>query len=309
MRLFLLLGLVFNLFASFKTDAQSFYAVRRERSLMLVAGTGTSTYFGELANPGDYLDAKPNINAGLQYFFGNHISGRAEVTWFTLKGSDAIAGDPGRVPRNLSFSSNNYEISTTAAYNFLPNGNRHYRRPTLNIYAFAGIGVMYYNPTTIYQGQKVALRPLQTEGVKYGSFGIVIPYGLGVRLKVTPNINIAIEGGYRKTFTDYLDDVSSVYKDNNSFTDPLAKALADRRPELNPAQQPWSAGHIRGNPKSKDGYMLLNAKLEYYLPWDFTNSGKGRSPSFYKKRKPASYRYSKKGGLKTKRKGIFNKNR
>jgi hypothetical protein len=280
-------------------SAQSFYAVRRERSLILVAGTGTSTYFGELANPGDYLDAKPNVNAGLQYFFGNRISARAEVTWFTLKGSDAAAGDPGRVPRNLSFSSNNYEISATGAFNFLPNGDRHYRRPNVNIYAFAGIGVMYYNPTTIYQdqGEKVALRPLQTELVKYSSFGVVIPYGLGVRLKITPNINIAIEGGYRKTFTDYLDDVSTVHQDPTQFTDPVAAALSDRRPEIGLPLAP--VGFIRGNPKHLDGYMLLNAKLEYYLPWDF--SRKPGNPSFYKKRKPANYRYKKGGGLSKKR--------
>ena len=298
MKRLLFIALFINLFASL-ADAQSFYSIRRGRSLMLVGGTGTSTYFGELANPGDYLDAKPNINAGLQYFFGNHISARAEVTWFTLKGSDAIAGDPGRVPRNLSFNSNNYEISATGAFSFLPNGNRHYRRPNFNIYGFAGIGVMYYNPTTIYKDQKVALRPLKTEGVSYSSFGLVIPYGIGVRLKITPNINIAIEGGYRKTFTDYLDDVSSVYVDNSTFSNPVAQAMADRRPELNPSEQPWPAGHIRGNPKTKDGYMLLNAKLEYYLPWDFARGS--NNPSFYKKKKSSNYRYNKKGGLNRRR--------
>ncbi len=298
MRSFLLAALVANLTASV-ASAQSFYAVRRERSLILVAGTGTSTYLGELSNNGDYLDAKPNMNVGLQYFFGNHISARAEATWFTLKGSDAAAGDPGRVPRNLSFVSNNYEISATGAYSFFSNGNRYYRRPALNIYAFGGVGVMYYNPKTIYNGDKVALRPLQTEGVAYSSFGIVIPYGLGMRFKINPNFNLSIEGGVRKTFTDYLDDVSTVYKDNNSFTDPIAKALADRRPELSPPQQPWPAGHRRGNPKTMDSYMLLNAKLEYYLPLDF-QANRSRLNS-YKKKRNAMYRYNKRGGFKQKR--------
>ena len=296
MKRLLFIALFINLFASL-ADAQSFYSIRRGRSLMLVGGTGTSTYFGELANPGDYLDAKPNINAGLQYFFGNHISARAEVTWFTLKGSDAIAGDPGRVPRNLSFKSNNYEISATGAFSFLPNGNRHYRRPNLNVYAFAGIGLMYYNPTTEYQGQKVALRPLQTELVSYSNFGIIIPYGLGVRFKINPNFNISIEGGYRKTFTDYLDDASTTHKDPSKFTDPIAAALSDRRPEIGVPLA--KDGAKRGNPNSKDGYMLLNAKLEYYLPWDFARGS--NNPSYYKKRKPATYRYNKKGGLNRRR--------
>lgn len=275
--------------------SQSFYAVRRERSLMVVGGTGTSTYFGELSNPGDFLDAKPSITGGLQYFVNNHLSLRAEAIWFQLKGSDAKAGDPGRVPRNLSFQSNNYEINATGALSFFPNGNRYYRRPSFNIYAFGGIGLMYYNPKAIYNGEKVALRPLHTEGASYGSFGIVIPYGLGARIKITPNFNLSIEGGYRKTFTDYIDDVSNVYIDNNSFTDPLAKALADRRPELNPTQAPWPAGHIRGNPSKKDGYMLLNAKLEYYLPYNFSA---GRGKSVTQKKRNAFYRYNKRGGMK-----------
>ena len=56
------------------TFAQSFYAARRERSLILTGGTGVSTYYGELANPGEYLKANLNLNAGdtrilaLQYF-------------------------------------------------------------------------------------------------------------------------------------------------------------------------------------------------------------------------------------------------
>jgi Outer membrane protein beta-barrel domain len=142
--------------------AQSFYAIRKSRSMILVAGTGTSTYFGELANPGDYLDAKPNINAGLQYYFTPRISARAELTWFTLEGTDSKADDASRVSRNLSFKSNNLELGFTGAFNLFPNGNRYYRRPYFNAYGFGGIGLLYFNPTTEYQGQKYALQLLNT---------------------------------------------------------------------------------------------------------------------------------------------------
>jgi len=294
MRRLLLISLFVTLFASL-ASAQSFYSVRRERSLILVAGTGTSTYLGELTNDGDYFDAKLNVNAGLQYFFGNHISARAEITWFSLKGSDALADDPGRVRRNLSFNSNNYEISGTAAYSFFSNGNRFYRRPGINIYGFAGFGFIFFNPTTEYNGDRVALQPLQTELVPYNRFGLVIPYGLGLRLKVTPLFNISIEGGYRTTFTDYLDDVSTTHKDPSKFTDPLAAALSDRRPEAGRPVAP--DGARRGNPDTNDSYMLVNAKLEYYLPMDFSRRS-SYNPSYYKKKKSSSYRYNKRGGLR-----------
>ncbi len=291
--------LVFGLVGA--VQAQSFYALRRERNLIATVGTGTSTYFGELTNKGDYIDAKPNFNAGLQYYFTNRISARAEASWFQLSGSDAKAdpsGELGRRPRNLSFQSNSIEFSVTGAYNFLPNGNRYYRRPGFNAYVFGGIGGMYFNPTTIYQGKRVALQPLQTELVHYSKFGVVIPFGLGIRLRSGPNTNIAIEAGYRKTFTDYLDDVSTVHHDASKFSSTLAAALSDRGPEIG---LPLSTeGYIRGNPKAKDGYMLLSVKLEYYLPGSFQLFGNGQKKygSFNRKRSSSFYRYNKRGRLR-----------
>lgn len=270
-------------------QAQSFYAVRQERSLILVGGVGTSTYFGELANPGDYFDAKPTLSIGLQYYLTNRISIRTEATWFQLEGDDAKADvESGRRERNLSFYSNNFEWNAVGMIQLGPHGQRFYQRPKLNFYGFAGIGLLYFNPKTDYQGEKVALQPLQTEGVAYNKVGLVIPYGLGVKVMLTPFFNVGIEGGFRKTFTDYIDDVSTVYKDQASFTDPLAAALADRRPEL--GLSPFPAGHMRGNSDKEDGYMLLNLKLEYYLPGDlFGNSNKrlykSKRKAYYKKRR------------------------
>src|SRR5690606_33166532 len=92
-------------------EAQSFYALRKNRALILSVGTGTSTYFGELKNNGDYLDAKPNVTAGLSFFVLPQVSLRGDVAWFQLSGSDAEANDPSRAPRNLSFTANNFEIA------------------------------------------------------------------------------------------------------------------------------------------------------------------------------------------------------
>lgn len=276
--------------------AQSFYAIRKNRSVILVAGTGTSTYFGELANPGDYLDAKPNINVGLQMYFTPRISARAEATWFTLEGTDTKADDPGRVSRNLSFKSNNVELGLTGAFNLFPNGNRYYRRPYFNVYAFGGIGFMYFNPKAEYLGETYALQPLNLEGADYSRIGFVLPYGLGGRFKAGPNFNLAIEGGYRKTFTDYLDDVSTVHLGPAAFTDPIAAALSDRRPEIGKPAKP--AGAQRGNPDNLDGYFLLNLKIEYYLPWDLGGQNNGR---MYSQKRSSFYRYNKKGGVNRRR--------
>ena len=277
------------------TEAQSFFASRRERSLIFTGGLGTSTYYGDLANSSSYVQTDPNINVGLQYYITNRISARAELNWFTLAGDDKDANGGGRNIRNLSFQSSNFELSAVAIVNLFKNGDRYYRRPNFNVYGFGGIGLLYFNPKATYKGISYSLQPLKTEGVAYSLVTPVIPFGIGVRFKVTPQFNVSIEAGFRKTFTDYLDDVSTKYIDNNSFTDPIAKALADRRPELKDPLPVASAGFIRGNPNSNDSYMLLNVKLEYYLPYDF--SGKGNGLKYNKKRK-ANYRYNKTGGMK-----------
>lgn len=247
-------------------EAQSFYAIRRSRSLILTVGTGTSSYFGELKNDGDYIDAKPNLTAGLQYFYTPRLALRGEVTWFQLSGDDAKADSPSRVQRNLSFLANNFEVAVTGAFGLRPNAYRYYQRPPLNFYAFAGIALLYSNPTAELDGKRYALQPLQTEGVKYNKLNFAIPFGLGVRAKAGPFFNVAIEGGYRKTFTDYLDDVSTVHQDKTGW-DPIRAALSDRRPELDIS--PYEVGKRRGNPDTMDGYFLLNIKIEYYLPTSF----------------------------------------
>jgi hypothetical protein len=289
------LGCAAILLASELAGAQSFFAMRRSRSLILTVGTGVSSYFGELSNDGDYLQTNPNFHAGFQYYLSNRIAVRAELAWFQLSGDDAKAPkESGRDARNLSFKSNNFEISAVGIYNLYPQGRSFYQRPSFNIYGFAGIGLCYFNPTTMYQGQKYQLQPQRTELVDYSLVTPVLPFGLGMRFRLGPFTNLSFEGGFRKTFTDYLDDVSTVHHDASKFPNALSYALSDRGPEVGIPVRP--EGDIRGNPKTDDAYFLLSVKLEYYLPVNFFQGDRG-AKTFKNKRK-AFYRYNKRGGLR-----------
>ena len=246
--------------------SQSFYATRKDRNFLISIGSGTANYYGEMVNPGEFGTLKPNIAIGAEYYMTNRISIRSELTWFQLSGNDAKADDDRR-ERNLSFTSNNIELSVLGAVNLSPMGMRFYQRSKLNLHAFAGIGVLYFNPKAEYQGQKYALQPLQTENKKYSRVQPVIPAGLGARIKLDPFFNILVEAGYRFTFTDYLDDASvRQYPDGALLKSDLARALSDRRVEIDtqPAN-PTEAG-VRGNPKENDGYFITNVTLQYYIP-------------------------------------------
>lgn len=277
---------------------QSFYAIRKSRSMILIAGTGTSTYFGELANDGDYIDAKPNLNVGMQYYLTRRVSVRTEVTWFTLEGSDAKADDTWRKnKRNLSFKSSNIEWNFSGVVNLTPNGNRYYRRPQINLYGFGGFALVYFNPKTELNGQTYALQPFMTEGVDYSRITFSFPFGIGIRKKIGPNLNVAIEAGYRKLFTDYLDDVSDSYPDLATLSEP-ARSLSFRGQQDGLDAPIPSPGDGRGNPDSNDGYALLNLKVEYFLPWDLGGNNMGRT---YSQKRSSFYRYNKKGGVNRRR--------
>lgn len=268
--------------------AQSFYNYKRGRDFIVSAGTGSSTYFGELKDGGDYFDPRPNLNIGLQYFVSPRISVRLETAWFQLEGNDEGQTESGKFKRNLSFLSNNFEISTVATLQLFENGSRYYQRPSFNAYVFAGVGYLYFNPVGQIDGENIALQPIKTEGVDYNRSTFVLPYGLGLRYKINPFFNLVLEGGFRQTFTDYLDDVSTVYIDNSSFTDPVHARLADRSPEIGlPLNE---AGVQRGNPETNDSYFILNVKLEFYLPSTFFSSSKLRNRGLQKKKKKRSRR-------------------
>jgi hypothetical protein len=283
MKKFYLLTCLLVVFISMGADAQSFYTLRRDRSLIATAGLNTSTYYGDLKDDSDIIDAKPSLSLGLMTSLSRVIYIRSEFSWVTLSGRDAESSEGGKTRRNLSFTSNNFEFNVAGIINLIPHRGRFYQRPNYNLYGFLGLGALYFNPKATLNGQKYALQPLQTEGVKYSRIAFVIPFGVGGKVKLTPFVNMNIEVGWRKTFTDYIDDVSTVFKDNASFTDPIARQLADRRPEID--LPVLAAGKKRGDPSNKDGYMLLSVKFEYFLPYQF-----GQYRKIYNRKRRAAYR-------------------
>jgi len=248
---------------SFESVAQGIRSLSNRRFL-LTGGTGFSTYFGELKSDNDRFDTKLNITFGLHYRIQSRYMVGMNVLWYALEGDDAEGPNP---KRNLSFTSSNFEWNVMGTILLFPDGLRFNQRRTFNFFVKAGFGFTWFNPKGELNGTKYPLRPLLTEGVEYNRFTTIIPFGMGLKLRVSPFLNIVIDGGYRYAFTDYFDDVSTVHLDQNSFTDPIAAALADRRPEI--GLEVKAAGTKRGNPGFNDAYFILNVRAEYYLPATF----------------------------------------
>jgi hypothetical protein len=209
---------------------------------------------------------------------------RADGNYMRLWGKDALTKELYRNNRNLSFRSNIYELSVNVEYAFFKEkgGNRYgikrtfkrrYKARNSYFYISGGVGAFWFNPKALYGGNWYELQALSTEGEglpggpkKYKRISVSIPMAAGFRMGIGRKYTIGIEYNFRKTFTDYIDDVHGVYYDNKTIKDvkgPVAAALADPSLGVVPgATSPNNdgTGAQRGD-KQNDSYMAVEIKF------------------------------------------------
>ncbi|MFL5789461.1 MAG: DUF6089 family protein, partial [Flavisolibacter sp.] len=185
--------------------------------------------------------------------------------------------------RNLSFQSSITELSVVGEFYTFDLSNKRW-----SPYVFAGLAVFHFNPYAYDKmNNKVFLKPLSTEGEglqgypdskPYSLTQLAIPFGAGVKYAINDNILIGAEVGLRKTFTDYLDDVSSKYADALDLFNAKgqeAVLLSYRGYEVQGGSPAYpEKGAQRGNPNSKDYYYFTGITISFRL------NGKGEGFSF-----------------------------
>jgi hypothetical protein len=238
-----------------------------------------------------------NISGGTKLTFGAFVAAypsewlglRLDLNYGGLSGNDALIVNKGgdedsRKNRNLDFRTSlaeaffAAEIYPTVFFESEPTDVQGRLRP----YALIGIGAFHFNPQGTYTDPSgvtswVDLRPLHTEGEgfpeyperkEYSLTQINIPMGVGVKYYLNENINISFEIIHRKTFTDYLDDVSTTFVDPNVFAAHMSPAMAqiaaymsNKSPLQNVAGSGYQPGDKRGDPTHKDAYFTAGFKL------------------------------------------------
>ena len=226
---------------------------------------GFSNYLGDLQEKSVTLEQSNRAyGAGLSYDLTHHLSLRAGVAFGKVGADDKLNRQSDLQARNLSFQSSIKEANLLAEYNFLD-----LRFHKFTPYVFGGVAMYHFNPfTTDTLGNKIYLQPLGTEGQglaqypgrkQYKLTQLAIPFGAGLRLRLTDNIVVSYELGLRKLFTDYLDDVSTTYADQAVLAaakGPTAVSMAYRGAELKNGNAYPPAGTIRGNARFKDWYYI-----------------------------------------------------
>jgi len=247
---------------------------------------GGMNYLGDLNDQS--MLGRMNLGYGLQYRynFDDRWSLRLDIAYGHVEGGNPrhLSGVSGDVDarRNLSFLSHIYEGSIRMEFNFLPygiSGTQYHWTP----YIFGGIGIFSFNPTAQYtnpdNGETLwyDLQPLGTEGQgteeyidrsKYTLIQTMMPFGLGFKVKPNALLSFAIEYGWRKTWTDYLDDVSTTYVGsellNQYHTNGISAALSDRSSEVVP-NYVNASGIKRGDDSLNDWYAYLNISVSFRL--------------------------------------------
>jgi len=211
-----------------------------------------------------------------RYNTNNRIALKLGGNYGMVSASDANSTNPFELDRNLSFRSPLLEFSGQLEFNFLPfsHGSRDER---FSPYFLLGASVVQFNPQTFHNGRWIDLRPLGTEGQlrgkEYYTLTPAFLFGVGLKVDLVERWSLQLEWSARNTFTDYLDDVSTVYPNRRNLirergaSGSLAAVLSDRSlSSANVASGGVSKqGTLRGNPRTQDAFTFLQAGILYFF--------------------------------------------
>lgn len=235
----------------------------------------------------EFSMTRPAVSLGYRYKVTKNFNWYSSFNYLLVAGDDKLTAEKYRNNRNLNFKSNIFELSTRAELAFFKHraGHRYnirntsgYKNRTWELLGFVGVGVFYFNPKGNQGAGWVKLQPLHTEGQglpggpkQYKRISISIPVGLSYRMMLNKYWSIGAEINYRKTFTDYIDDVSTSYYDKYALGQaygPVAVAMADPSKGTIPnatAPDGYGNGAQRGD-KDKDSYMAVQITVGRFFP-------------------------------------------
>jgi len=220
---------------------------------------GGMYYLGDINSKSHFKQVKPSAGVMARYNIDNRWSFKFNILRGSVADDDSLHME--NLERGLEFRSSITEIGVMAEFNFWP-----YEVGTKNDitpYIFGGVSAFFFQPQGInpFSGVEEPLRAYGTEGQKlnsteYRESSISIPFGIGVKYSLTDRIGLSIEWGLRKTFTDYIDDISGNYYLDGPDQENITAALL-----LSDPTKSHYAEMQRGNPETKDWYAFFGISL------------------------------------------------
>lgn len=251
------LGVFLFAFCIFSTQSSA------QKGYELGAWLGVSNYFGDLNTSTDIT--RPGIALGViaKRNFNERVSLRGSINYGRVSGDDSESSNNFERNRNLSFKSSIVDFTTVLEFNFLP-----YIHGSTDLfytpYLIGGFNISRFSPSAELDGERYNLQELGTEGQsETGTYSLVtggLVLGGGWKWDITDDLSLNVELSYKRLFTDYLDDVSTVYPSSGSLSSPEAIALSDR--SLIDGQ--GAPGRQRGDSKGNDAYTFFGISILRY---------------------------------------------
>jgi hypothetical protein len=233
---------------SFKAYTQS--------TLEVGAFGGASYYIGDINPAMHFKQLVPAYGFVARYSQGTRFAFRFNLSTTEVTADDAVVKF--NEGRGLNFKSRINDASFVAEFNFFDyfTGSKNdYVTP----FIFGGVSIFHFTPRDLDDN---LLRPLGTEGQfmfdvndnrigpePYSQWGVSVPFGLGIKYSLTKRIGVTVEWRMHKTFTDYIDDISTVYPGSPDMG-------------LHPTGDN-TFGVQRGDRSNNDWYSFTGASLTY----------------------------------------------
>jgi hypothetical protein len=246
-----------------------FFSVPAFSQIELALKGGGSFYFGDISsdNGRSIHNAKETVGLHVRYNYHPMLSFQLGYNWLKVVGTDAYSART--MGRNLKVSTYINEVYLMPEFNFL--NIKIGESGKFTSYISTGISYFDFMPTTYYgRSGYIRLQELGTEGQglpgyaePYKTKAFAIPMSWGVKLIITEVLSVdwtLINNRY--TFTDYLDDVSTVYPDFElleASKGKLAVALSNRSENDN------LEGQKRGTPETNDWYGSMTLAFCFNL--------------------------------------------
>jgi len=231
---------------------------------------GGSYYIGEINPKIPFRQTNLGFGVLFRYALNSRWAVKLNIYEGVLTGDDKIVKF--NEGRSLKFKSDIMELGGVAEFNFLPyftGSTKNYVTP----YIFGGVGVVFH----IAKVGDVKLRDKYTEGQEfadelepdnssernYSHAAFCIPFGVGVKYSFSKRIAVSLEWGMRKTFSDYIDDISYTYY---QYPDAYTEGSSDYNDLLySDPNLDHEPNMQRGNSENDDWYSFAGLTITYNI--------------------------------------------
>lgn len=232
------------------------YSILKAQALEIGAGGGVTHYKGDLSPRFKPFMLNGGANAFVRYNLSDAVSIKATGMVGVVSAKDKKVNEVFFQERDFSFKTSLWEAGVQFEYNFL-----NFRSPRAlyasnwTPYVFGGVNFYKFIKRTLKTTNPVFLSYNNVETKGKSSYSL--PFGVGFKKALTYNLNLNVEFGTRKTWSDLEFDLMGYTKDNTPY---YFQTTTNGQTIPNSIEQARIGSHLT---RKKDMYYYTNISISY----------------------------------------------